>query len=35
MKALLLSAFLLAAAAHGKPYQPHYDFAKYSGLKLQ
>ena len=30
MKALLLSAFLLAAAAHGKPYQPHYDFAKYS-----
>ena len=30
MKALLLTAFLLAAAAHGKPYQPHYDFAKYS-----
>ena len=30
MKALLLAALLLTAAAHGKPYQPHYDFAKYS-----
>ena len=30
MKALLLTTFLLAAVAHGKPYQPHYDFAKYS-----
>lgn len=29
MKALLLAIVPLVTAAHGKPYQPHYDFAKY------